>query len=80
MAPSVDTEICAYHFHFHDGLIAVVEEVPGFPTVNPNYTQKELTTETESHWSLVWVDDGLDTVRDILLEDVRLRKLALQVG
>lgn len=39
-----------------------------------------MTTQTQGHWRLVWVNDRIDRVLDAGLQNVGFRELALQVG
>lgn len=69
-----------YHLDLHQCFVAVIQEVARFAAVDPHDTEKKLTTESQGHRRLARGDDGLDTLSQVRLEDVRLRELALEVG
>lgn len=69
-----------HHFDLHHGFITIIQQISRFALVYPDDTEQELSAETQGHGRLVRRDDGLDTVRDIRLQNVILGELALEVG
>lgn len=69
-----------YHLDLHECFIAVVEEITGLAAVDSDDAEQELATETEGERRIVGGDDGIDTVLQIVLQDLYLGDLALLVG
>lgn len=65
------------HFNFQQGFIAIIQKIASFPAIYPDDTKQKLTTKAERHGRLVWSDYGINTVRQVGLEDVCFGELAL---
>lgn len=70
----------AYKLDLHEGFVAVIKQVAGLSAVDPHDTEQKLAAQTEGHWSLALVDNGMDAGLDVGLENVALGELALKVG
>jgi hypothetical protein len=66
-----------YEFDFHEGFVAVVEEVACLAGVNAHDTEQELAAETQRKGHFVLFDDGLRGAHDACLQQLRLGQLAL---
>jgi hypothetical protein len=53
------------HLNLHQRLIAIVQEIPRFPTVDSHHTKEQLATQSQSHWHLALINDRADAALDV---------------
>lgn len=67
-------------FDLAKGFRAIIQKVPSLPAVDPDHTQQQLSTQTQSHGRLALANDILDIILEVRLQNVLLCEFALQVG
>ena len=67
-------------FDLAEGFRAIVQKVPSLPAVDPDHTQQQLSTQTQSHGRLALANDILHIILEIRLQNILLCEFALQVG
>ena len=67
-------------FDLGERLRTVIKKVPCLPTVDPDNTQQQLTTQSQGHGRLALANDILYIVLEIRLQNVLLCEFPLQVG
>jgi hypothetical protein len=67
-------------FDLGKSLGTIIKKVPRLPTVDPDNTQQQLSTQTQGHGRLALANDIFYIVLEIRLQHILLCEFALQVG
>jgi hypothetical protein len=67
-------------FDLGERIGTIIEKVPRLSAVDPDHSQQQLSTQTQSHGRLALAYDVLYIVLEIRLQDILLCEFALQVG